>query len=520
MLKAPKKCELFPRDIVPFLKKRGILLTTGNNGNLVPQEREKPGVLCTDSRKVQPGDVFLAYRGVASDGHRYIQTAIDRGASFVLVEDPHFFEALGNKIKVPWAQVPNGRAAWAELASFAFGNPQESLQILGVTGTNGKTSTVWMTAEILRHLGIPCLTIGTLGARLGDEEFPTGHTTPDPDILFGLLHLAKIRGIKVVAMEVSSHSLVQEKVRCLTFSACAFTSFSRDHLDFHPTMDAYWEAKWRLFTVHAAKDAPCFFADVLADRLKLNTFKNRALIYGFNAHRISGALNSIQYLEIHSSPSQGLATQLTLKNNHQHLSVITDLFAKHTLENLTAAVLLASVVVGHLPSPEAIARVRPVPGRLEPVKLNKGPVVIVDYAHTPDALEKTLQVLRPVCVGQLFVVFGCGGDRDPGKRPLMGRVAVDHADKVYITSDNPRSENPERIIQDILSGIPRSENVFVMADRSQAIKEAVLAATSDDLILIAGKGHETYQIIGDKTHSFDDRLVAHKALATRENLPC
>lgn len=520
MLKTPKRCELFPSDIIPFLKSRGLLLASAQDVSQPSKEGAKLGALRTDSRKVEAGDIFLAYRGVASDGHLFIQTAIERGAAFVIVEDRDLLGPLGDKAKIPWAQVPNGRAAWAELASFAFGHPQNNLQMLGVTGTNGKTSTVWMTAEILGHMGIPCLTIGTLGARLGDEEFATGHTTPDPDVLFGLLHLAKERGVKVVAMEVSSHSLLQEKVRCLTFSACAFTSFSRDHLDFHPTMDAYWDAKWRLFSVHAAKGAPCFFADVLADRLDLHALSNPTLIYGFNADKVGEQLKAHQCLELLASPSQGLATQLTMRNGVQQWTTTTDFFAKHTLENLTAAALLASVVVGQLPPPEILAKVRPVPGRLEPVKNPQGPVVIVDYAHTPDALEKTLQVLRPVCSGRLCVVFGCGGDRDPGKRPLMGRVAADYADQVFVTSDNPRSENSNTIIQGILAGISRTEDVFVYPDREQAIHQAIRQASDRDVVLIAGKGHETYQIIGSKTHSFDDRVVARQALSMRENDPC
>lgn len=520
MSKILKKCELFPFEIIPFLKNRGLLESCSNEPSPSSIDGKIRGKLCTDSRHISPGDIFLAYKGVAADGHLYIDSAIQRGASFIIVEDVAYLQTLENKAKVPWAQVQNGRAVWAELASKAFDYPQNSLKILGVTGTNGKTSTVWMTAEILRQYGIPCLTIGTLGARLGDEEFPTSHTTPDPDTLFSLLHLAKERGVKVVAMEVSSHALLQEKVRCLTFSGCAFTSFSRDHLDFHPTMDAYWEAKWLLFSRHTAKDAPCFFADVLADRLKNQTLENRSTIYGFNAYQSSRELHSTAYVEILTTPPSSTGTKLTLRQNGHEVTATTDFFAKHAIENLTAAALLASVITGEIPTSAILSNVKPVPGRLEPVKSMKGPRVIVDYAHTPDALEKTLQVLRTVCEGRLIVVFGCGGDRDPGKRPMMGRIAADNADLVYVTSDNPRTEDPIFIIERILAGIPEEVSAFIFPDREEAIHKAIHSAARQDIILIAGKGHENYQIIADKTLYFDDRKVAQKALLSWGNHPC
>lgn len=520
MSKILKKCELFPFEIIPFLKNRGLLERSGNESSLSSIDGKRRGKLCTDSRQINPGDIFLAYKGVAADGHFYIDSAIQRGASFIIIEDETYLQTLENKAKVPWAQVQNGRAVWAELASMAYDYPQNSLKILGVTGTNGKTSTVWMTAEILSQYGIPCLTIGTLGARLGDEEFPTSHTTPDPDTLFSLLNLARERGVKVVAMEVSSHALLQEKVRCLTFSGCAFTSFSRDHLDFHPTMEAYWEAKWLLFSRHTAKNAPCFFADALADRLKNQTIENRTTIYGFEAYQKANELHSSSYVEILTTLPSSTGTQLTLRLDGKETTAITDFFAKHALENLTAAALLASVITGEIPTSAILSRVKPVPGRLEPVKSTKGPKVIVDYAHTPDALEKTLQVLRSVCSGSLFVVFGCGGDRDPGKRPMMGSVAANNADFVFVTSDNPRTEDPIFIIKGILNGIPEEVNAFVFPDREEAIHKAIHSATSQDIILIAGKGHENYQIIGNKTLSFDDRKVAQKALSSWENNPC
>lgn len=513
-----KKCELRLNAIVPFLEAEGLLTQAGkalSRSNQDPLSQAK-GRLRTDSRRVQAGDVFLAYKGVSSDGHLHLQEAVQQGAAFLLVEDKSHLTQIPDASLPPWVEVASGRAAWSALASLAFGHPEQDLTLLAVTGTNGKTSTVWLTAEILKASGIPCLTIGTLGARLGDEDLTTGHTTPDPDILYSLFDLARDRQVKVVAMEVSSHALIQEKVRGLLFAAGAWTSFSRDHLDFHPTMEAYWDAKWQLFTDHLAPQARCIFADVLPEKLDLTSLPQDACVYGFSAPHAAEAWGSKDYLEITAQPLPGLSTFLTLSSRAETSAGPTPFFARHMLENLAAAMLLSATVTGHLPPGTLLQNLKPVPGRLEPIPSPTGPHVVVDYAHTPDALEKTLDVLRAACTGRLIVVFGCGGDRDPGKRPLMGRIAHEKADHVFVTSDNPRTEDPSFILTGILSGIPDFSRVSVIADRAEAIEEALASAGKDDVVLIAGKGHESYQMIGTIAYDFDDRKVALGALSKKE----
>ena len=468
------------------------------------------GVLQTDSRRVRPGDVFLAYRGVASDGHAHLGKAAAAGASLLVIEET---AQLPSQLTVPWIQVTSGRGAWAHLAAEAFGHPERQLTLLGVTGTNGKTSTVWMTGDLLRAAGIPCLTIGTLGAYLGDDFIPTRHTTPDPDALYALFAAALARGIRHVAMEVSSHAICQEKLLPLRFAACAFTSFSRDHLDFHASMDEYFAAKTKLFTELARPDARRAFADGLPRHPDLHGFAGRSCVYGFDARARQESWGADDFLALATETTGFTGTQLGLVTKTETARGHVPYFARHALENFGAAAFLAASVLGHLPDAASWNKLTPVPGRLEQVTGPKGPNVVVDYAHTPDALEKTLTVLRPLCTGRLAVVFGCGGDRDRGKRPVMGRISERLADRVYVTSDNPRTEDPGRIIAEIVAGMQRPAAAVTIADRGRAIARAIADCNRGDMLLIAGKGHETYQILGSETIAFDDREVARSHLA-------
>lgn len=474
--------------------------------------------LRTDSRALLQKDIFLAYKGVSSDGHAHIASVETRCPGLLVVEDPSFISPTS---KTPWIAVSNGRLAWSYLASEAFGNPGDSLTLLGVTGTNGKSSTVWMIGELLKACGHPCLTIGTLGAYFGDRYFKTSHTTPDPDVLYSLLSEAVKAGIKTVAMEVSSHAICQEKVAPLRYAAAGFTSFTRDHLDFHLSMEDYWVAKWRLFSELSRPDARHVFWSGLASAKGApepegtQTPVVDAWVYGRNEPRaplFAGAKNALQ-LAINASGIRG--SNITLKLGQEEYRGDTPYFAQHALENFAAAFLLASRAAGFDLGPNFWRFLKPVPGRLEQVVATAKkpkPHVVVDYAHTPDALEKTLQVLRPFCPGRLVVVFGCGGQRDAGKRPEMGRIAEALADQVCVTSDNPRAEDPENIIRDILTGLAHPERAIAIADREKAIAHALAIANSNDLVLIAGKGHETYQLIGERALEFDDRLVAESYL--------
>jgi UDP-N-acetylmuramoyl-L-alanyl-D-glutamate--2,6-diaminopimelate ligase len=479
------KCRLSPEAAVAALKREGWLKSAGGT------PAAHAGTLTTDSRQVAKGDLFLAYQGVLLDGHAHLGKAIEQHAGLLIVEDQAKIPA---GTKTAWAEVKSGRGAWAFLAAEAFGNPQRELTCLGVTGTNGKTSTVWMIGELLRAAGVRCLTIGTLGAYFGDHHVPTRHTTPDPDVLYALLADAVKRGVSTMAMEVSSHAIAQEKVLPIRYSAAAFTSFSRDHLDFHPTMEHYFETKMRLFEELLTPDATKIFCDAIEPKPDLSDFE----VYGRN-------------IRIKSTGFTG--TELEIATKIGVFSGRIPYFARHAIENFVAALLTSKVVTKSLVDASLWKNLRPVPGRLEQVVGKKsGPQVVVDYAHTPDALEKTLQVLRPFTKGQLAVVFGCGGDRDKGKRPEMAKIAEALADRVYVTSDNPRTEKPEAILDDIVRGLDRPDQAKVEVDRAKAIARAIREARSDDMVLIAGKGHETYQIIGKETLPFDDREVARSCL--------
>lgn len=375
----------------------------------------------------------------------------------------------------------------------AYAKPEQAIPVIGVTGTNGKSSTVWIIKELCRSLGIKCLSIGTLGAYLDEEHLPTIHTTPDPDALYQFFRYGVDQGAQLIVIEASSHAIKMEKLGPITFSAVGFTSFSRDHLDFHASMDDYLAEKTRLFLELSNNET----RRVICNKVDHGPLKKDDFIeYG------DGAQFSVTVKE------QSLSgTKVIWNDTELHLP----LFGQFLIENATCALLLLEPFTNTPWQNWPWHGIQSVPGRLEAVSNQPG--IIVDYAHTPDALEKALQVVRPLCNGKLWVVFGCGGDRDPGKRPEMGRVAETFADKVVVTSDNPRTEDPEEIIQNITSNM--NPNTLVKSDREEAIRFAVQNAAINDIVLIAGKGHETYQIIGDRKIDFDDRLVAKKYLEQR-----
>jgi UDP-N-acetylmuramoyl-L-alanyl-D-glutamate--2,6-diaminopimelate ligase len=481
-------------DIAAYLEQQGLLVKSRVRGTPVHAS------VFANSKNAQAGSVFIAYKGVSFDSHTVIADLVAKRIGFVVLEDERFVPQTGD---IPYAIVRDSREALSYLAALVCGEPQNDLVLIGVTGTNGKSSTVWFVRELFSNLGIPILTIGTLGAYMGEERLDTEHTTPEPIELFSLLKRAKEKGIRHVCMEVSSHAISQKRVGPLRYSAVAFTSFSRDHLDYHANMDEYFAAKWELFSGKYLKPgALCLLNDTVAalDVVKrANTVKY--LTYGFKPS------NDVV---VKMEPPSAEGSELTVLNKGKPTSGVVPLLAGYAAENFTAALLLTAHASGKgLVSPDKWRGVRDVPGRLERVRGRAGsPNVFVDYAHTPDSLEQSLKVLRPITRGKLWVVFGCGGDRDSGKRPLMGQVAVALADKVIITSDNPRTEDPQKIIQDIVKPLDPKSYVAVVLDRAEAIGKALSLAQTDDTVLIAGKGHEDYQIIGKEKKPFDDRKIA------------
>jgi len=475
-------------DIKAALTEHGLLV--GVNGELPP---ELSGI-SDDSRTVARGDLFIAVRGWDSDGHDFLDAAAQRGAAAVIVEDPA-------RTALPALVVQDGRRAAAIAAATVYGNPSHDLKLLGVTGTNGKTTTT----SIIRHLfdesAGSSASIGTLGVLVGSEGevLPGGGglTTPGPVELQRLLRELVERGVKTVAMEVSSHSLDQRRVDGLEFDAAVFTNLTRDHLDYHGTMDAYLKAKARLLDYLKRGGTTVLNADAtewsaLEPPFRLVTF----------AVRTSADIRArnVRYT------SQG--SEWTLVTPRSTADVTLPLIGEVNVENSLAAAA-AAFAVGQ--AADAIAsRLNSVPqvaGRLEVISTH--PTVLRDYAHTPDALERSLITARAFTRGKLIVVFGCGGDRDKGKRPLMGRIAEKGADYAIVTSDNPRTEDPDSIIDDIEAGM-RESNHERITDRLAAIQRAIDLAEDGDIVLLAGKGHETYQIRGTTSYPFDEKEIVRE----------
>ncbi|AMX02058.1 UDP-N-acetylmuramoyl-L-alanyl-D-glutamate--2,6-diaminopimelate ligase [Microbulbifer thermotolerans] len=463
-----------------------------------------------DSRLVQPGDVFMALRGTVVDGREYIAEAIAAGAAAVLADGDTLETKVCDGIQI--VSVPGLAKRVGEIAARFHGNPTGQMHLVGVTGTNGKTTCAYLTSQLLaRHFGSAAL-MGTIGNGIwtdGDIELQeTGLTTPDPVRLQADYARFRDYGVRAAAMEVSSHALSQGRVHGLIFDTAIFTNLSRDHLDYHGNMADYGAAKEKLFGLPKLKrgiinlDDP--FGAQLAERCKLRNLN--VITYGLQA----GDLH-VTDLCRHEG---GFSVQLATPWGSGELKA--PLIGDFNIHNALAVV--AAAASAGMPFEAILAtfpEIQPVPGRMERVKVDgtEDISVLVDYAHTPDALRAALAAARPYCRGNLWCVFGCGGDRDSGKRAPMGRIASEMADRTIVTSDNPRGEEPQKIIDDILEGA--ASNVEVEADRARAIQRAVTCAQPGDIILIAGKGHEDYQIIGSEKIHFCDREQAAAALQQR-----
>jgi len=464
---------------------RGLL--TGTRGDL---PKEVSGI-SDDSRRVQPGDLFIAVRGWNSDGHDYLDAAAERGAVAAIVEDD-------SRTALPTLTVIEGRRAAALAASAAYGEPARGLHLLGVTGTNGKTTTT----SIMRHLFDDgtgsSASIGTLGVLVGSagEVMPggSGLTTPGPVELQRVLRALADRGVRTIAMEVSSHSLDQRRVDGLEFDVAVFTNLTRDHLDYHGTMERYLEAKALLLEYLKPDGTAVINAD--ATEWTALKWKGRRLTFGVRT-RADIRAESVRFT------AEGSKWRLVTPSGSA--DIILPLIGDVNVENALAAAA-GALALGH--SVDEVARrlnsVPQVSGRLEIISTN--PTVLRDYAHTPDALERSLKTARAFTRGKLIVVFGCGGDRDKGKRPLMGEIAERGADCAIVTSDNPRTEDPDTIIDDIETGMHGAGHERV-TDRLSAIRHAIEMAKDGDIVLLAGKGHETYQIRGTTSYPFDEKQI-------------
>ena len=464
-----------------------------------------------DSRTVTPGVVFVALKGQHADGTAFAQQAIDRGAAAIVSEQP-----APPDVHVPWAIVEDARRALAVLAAAFYREPSGDMRVVGITGTNGKTTTAYLVASVFEAAGVQCGLLGTVGYRIGPGEGGTreaARTTPEAPDLQALLREMVDRGCGACAMEVSSHALSLHRVDGMQFAAGVFTNLTRDHLDFHADMDDYFRAKRKLFEM-LPRDAPSVINVDDPRGASLVDAGGKPLTYAINrpADVTPGQLSySLQGLDFEVRTPAGA------------VRVRSKLVGRPNVYNILAAVSTAVALALPIDAIErGLQSLEGVPGRFQVVSTAGDRVtVVVDYAHTDDALRNLLETARPLATGRLITVFGCGGDRDRTKRPLMGAVASRLSDLIVITSDNPRSEDPGRIIEEVQRGITAdtvregTPRPLAIADRRDAIVKAIELARPGDVVLIAGKGHEKYQAIGNRVLPFDDVAVAREALGRR-----
>lgn len=490
-------------------------LTTVTQASLWLKSRVR-GDLCTDSRKVSAGDGFIAWPGSAADPRKYIPDALQKAVSACL------FEADGADVSGydcdKLASIHGIKQVTGLIASSFYGHPSRELSVIAVTGTNGKTSTAWWLAQALSALpaehSMPCGVIGTLGVGRASEGavMATGFTTPDPVVLHKTLHQFCQQGLKACAMEASSIGIEEDRMAGTSLRVAVFTNFTQDHLDYHGTMAAYWQAKRRLFAWTGLQTAVINIDDErgMELALELKQADVRLLTTSMLTNANLRAVN-IRYA------AQGL--EFDVQEGSESHTLQSRLIGLYNISNLLGVIgAMRALDVPLAAAVAACAHLKPVPGRMDCIGGNDEPLVAVDYAHTPDALEKALKALQPMTKargGKLWCVFGCGGDRDASKRPLMGAIAAREADNIVITSDNPRSERPETIVAQILLGCAKEPHVRVQVDRARAIDEVIQCADKNDIVLIAGKGHEDYQEISGVRHPFLDKALAQKALEMR-----
>ena len=450
-----------------------------------------------DSRKVNPGDLFVAVTGFAADGNRFIPMAVEKGAVAVVT-------AKNPGGKVPYVQVKSDRLALAQIGANFYGKPAEAMQIIGVTGTNGKTSTTLLLKHVLETVqGAKVGLIGTMEILVGDEVLPSERTTPESLDLQALFARMRDAGCSHVIMEVSSHAIALDRVGGLSYKVAAFTNLTEDHLDFHKTMDEYAAVKAKIFSrcekavINQDDEWAKFMLSKAACPVLTTSQKTAAGLYAADVQLLSDGVG------------------FTAVYNDQKAQVRLPIPGKFTVYNALSVLGIAlQLGVDLVAAADALKTAKGVKGRVEVVPTpGKDYTILIDYAHTPDGLENVLSSVRGFCKGRLIALFGCGGDRDPIKRPIMGRIGTELSDIAILTSDNPRTEEPGAILQDILKGVDVAKyNPVVLENRPQAIRYAMDIAKKDDIIVLAGKGHETYQEINGVKYPMDERLIVEAYL--------
>jgi UDP-N-acetylmuramoyl-L-alanyl-D-glutamate--2,6-diaminopimelate ligase len=505
------------RELLSSLSRNAAATAAGAGSTHAAEALDRPvRSLAYDSRRVVPGSVFVGLKGHVADGTAFVEQALSRGAVAVVSES-----APPAAVPVPWVVVEDARMALAELSAAFFRSPSHEMRVVGITGTNGKTTTAYLLSGVLEAAGIGTGLIGTVAYRIGGVDHDAGRTTPESSEVQQFLREMVDQGSGACVMEVSSHALSLRRVDATRFAVAVFTNLTRDHLDFHGDMESYFQAKRRLFEMLPPDGVAVVNGDDPRGESLLRAAP-RSLSYAVDRHADvrPGPL---------SCSLQGLA--FDVRTPRGTLAVRSKLVGRPNVYNIlaaTTAALALDVPIGAIE--EGLSAIDGVPGRFQIVSAPGDDItVVVDYAHTDDALKNLLETARPLAPQRLITVFGCGGDRDRTKRPLMGAVAARLSDLVVITSDNPRSEDPSRIIEEIKRGVVpppdrtrpagrtphRVPSCLTVVDRRAAIRRAIEGAQPGDVVLIAGKGHEKYQVVGDRTLPFDDVEVARAALGQR-----
>lgn len=486
-------------DLLKTLRAAGLLMETWKSIDNIDIDH-----VAGDSRKVGPNGLFVAIRGVEVDGHLFIDKAVKNGAIAIVCE-----AAPANRAHrypgVAFARVRDSRSALAVLAAAWYGNPSHALRVVGVTGANGKTSVAFLVQEALGLLGVQAGFMGTIGVRMAGEESTARLTTPDALNVQRLLRRMADKGCGACAMEVSSHALDQERVRGVAFDVAVFTNLTHDHLDYHSTFTAYFAAKKTLFDRLDANATALFNADDPSGARMVADTRAACTSYGLDAAADIRA-------GVVEDAMEGLVLRIEGRLRRFRLA---GRFNAYNLLAAWGALLALGCDAGE--ALDALEEARPAPGRFERIRFEDGTQVVVDYAHTPAALQAVLETIvaaKPPGA-QLWCIFGCGGDRDHTKRPMMGAVAERFADHLIVTSDNPRTEDPARIMQDIRTGLADPDRALLITDRGEALAEASRIVRPGDIVLVAGKGHETHQIVGTEQKRFDDREAVRAAFARR-----